>query len=208
MARFFTSTLRGSAFALAVALAAGAQNDDAGDELQFSADTVVLDGPTNMMRAQQPRITQGNLRIAAEDALATGFEFDEAGELRLTGNVRVEVDAASMEANSAVFTYANGQLSRGELEGTPVSFSEIDAATQRKVTGYAGKISYDSVAGTLRMSGNASVQMETREVLGCDLIYDLRAERVTSGSADCEDKFRVRVRRDSEGRATAPDPPQ
>ena len=65
-----------------------------------------------------------------------------------------------------------------------------------------------SVAGTLRMSGNAAVQMETREVLGCDLIYDLRAERVTSGSTDCEDKFRVRVRRDSEGRATAPDPPQ
>jgi lipopolysaccharide transport protein LptA len=207
MALSFISGLRHVALASAVAVAAGAQVKDA-DELQFSSDTLVLDGPTNMMRAQQPRITQGKLRIAADDALATGFEFDEAGEFRLTGNVRVDVDTASMEADSAVFTYANGQLSRGELEGTPVSFSEVDLATQRKVTGYAGKISYDSVAGTLRMSGNAAVQMETREVLGCDLIYDLRAERVTSGSADCEDKFRVRVRRDSEGRATAPDPPQ
>jgi lipopolysaccharide transport protein LptA len=207
MARFFPSTLRGCAAALAVALAAGAQNN-ARDELQFSSDTLVLDGPTNMMRAQQPRITQGNLRIAADDALATGFEFDEAGEFRLTGNVRVDVDTASMQANSAVFMYADGQLSRGELEGMPVSFSAVDAATQRKVTGYAGKMSYDNVARTLRMSGKASVQMETREVLGCDLIYDLRAERVTSGSADCEDKFRVRVRRDSEERTAAPAPPQ
>jgi lipopolysaccharide transport protein LptA len=208
MARFFLSTLHGCAVALTVAVAAGAQNNDADDELQFSSDSLVLDGPTNMMRAQQPRITQGNLRIAADDALATGFEFDKAGELRLTGNVRVDVDAASMEANSAVFTYANGQLSRGELEGTPVSFSEVDAATQRKVTGHAGKMSFDNVARTLRMTGDASVQLDSREVLGCDLIYDFRAERVTSGSADCEGGFRVRVRRDSEERATAPVPPQ
>jgi len=208
MARFFPSTLRSCAAALAVAFAAGAQNNGARDELQFSADAVELDGPTNMMRAQQPRITQGNLHIAANDALATGLEFDQAGEFRLTGNVRVDVDMASMEANSAVFMYADGQLSRGELEGTPVSFSAVDTATQRKVTGYAGKVSYDNVARTLRMSGNAAVQMETREVLGCDLIYDLRAERVTSGSADCEDKFRVRVRRESDKPAAAPDPPQ
>src|SRR5262245_18054851 len=141
MARSFPSTLRGCAAALALAFSAVAQNHDAGDELQFSAESLVLDPPTNMMRAHQPRITQGNLRIAADDALATGFEFDEAGELRLAGNVRIEVDAASMQANSAVFTYADGQLSRGELEGTPVSFSEVDAATQRKITGQAGKMS-------------------------------------------------------------------
>jgi lipopolysaccharide transport protein LptA len=207
MARSSLSFLRHCALALAVALGASAQND-AGDELQFSADSLVLDGPTNMMRAQQPRITQGNLRIAADDALATGFEFDEAGEFRLTGNVRVDVDMASMKANSAVFMYANGQLSRGELEGTPVSFSAVDAATQRKVTGYAGKMSYDNVARTLRMSGSASVQMETREVVGCDLIYDLRAERVTSGSADCADQFRVRIRRDPDVETAAPNPPQ
>jgi lipopolysaccharide transport protein LptA len=140
--------------------------------------------------------------------LATGFEFDEAGEFRLTGNVRVEVDGASMEANSAVFAYANGRLSRGELEGTPVSFSDVDAATQRRVTGRAVKISYDNVARTLRMTGDASVQLDRREVFGCDLIYDFNAERVTSGSADCKDGFRVIVRRDSEEQAAAPDPPQ
>jgi len=208
MARSFLSILRGGSIALVVALAAGAQNRDAADELQFSSDTLVLDGQTNMMRAQQPRIRQGNLRITADDALATGFEFNEAGEFRLTGNVRVDIDTASMQASSAVFTYSNGQLSRGELEGTPVSFSEVDAATQRKVTGHAGKMSFDNVARTLRMTGDATVQLDSREVLGCDLIYDFRAERVTSGSADCEGGFRVRVRRDSEGRAAAPDPPQ
>jgi len=197
--------LRSCALALTVTLAAGAQDDE---ELQFTAGEFVLDGPTNMMRAQQPRITQGSLRITADNVLATGFEFDEAGELRLTGNVRVEIDTASMEADSAVFAYANGRLSRGELAGAPVSFSDVDPATQRRVTGRAVKISYDNVARTLRMTGDASVQLDRREVFGCDLIYDFSAERVTSGSADCADGFRVIVRRDSEEQAAAPDPPQ
>jgi lipopolysaccharide transport protein LptA len=207
MARSPLSTLRHCAVALAVALTASAQNDNA-DELQFESGPLVLDGQTNMLRAQAPRITQGDLTIQADDALATGFEFDEAGEFRLTGNVRMEIDAAVIEADSAVFKFADGQLSRGELEGMPVSFSDVDAATQRSVTGRAGKMSYDYVARTLRMTGDASVQLDRREVLGCDLIYDFRAERVTSGSADCADRFRVIVRRDSEDQAAAPDPPQ
>jgi lipopolysaccharide transport protein LptA len=192
--------------ALAVAFAAGAQDDDV-DELQFASQSVVLDGQSNMMRARSPRITQGNLTIVADDALATGFEFDDDGEFRLTGNVRMEVETAVMEADSAVFTFADRQLSRGELEGAPVSFSDRDEATQRSVTGRAGKMSYDNVARTLRMTGEASVQLDAREVLGCDLIYDFQAERVTSGSADCEGGFRVRVRRDPQGVAAPTAPP-
>jgi lipopolysaccharide transport protein LptA len=208
MARSAPSSLRHCALALVCAFAADAQSNNDNEELEFSSGRVVLDGQTNMLRAQSPRITQGDLMIAADDALATGFEFADAGEFRLTGNVRVEIDSAIMEADSAVFTFADGRLARGELNGSPVSFSDVDEATQRRVTGHAGKISYDNVARTLRMLGDASVQLDNREVLGCDLIYDFGAERVTSGSADCEGGFRVRVRRDTEERATAPAPPQ
>jgi lipopolysaccharide transport protein LptA len=208
MARSAPSSLRQCALALVCAFAADAQSNNDNEELEFSSGRVVLDGQTNMLRAQSPRITQGDLMIAADDALATGFEFADAGEFRLTGNVRVEIDSAIMEADSAVFTFADGRLARGELNGSPVSFSDVDEATQRRVTGHAGKISYDNVARTLRMLGDASVQLDNREVLGCDLIYDFGAERVTSGSADCEGGFRVRVRRDTEERATAPAPPQ
>jgi lipopolysaccharide export system protein LptA len=113
-----------------------------------------------------------------------------------------------MEANSAVFLYANGRLSRGVLEGSPVSFGDVDRASQRSVTGTAEEMSYDTVSRTLRMTGNASVLFPTRQVFGCDLIYDFGAERASSGSADCEDGFRVTLRRDSSERPPAPAPPQ
>jgi len=192
--------------AWAVALAAGAQSDNSGEQLQFTSGPLTIEA--TMMRAQQPRITQGNLRIAADDMLATGFEFEEAGEFRLTGNVRVDVGTASMQASSAVFTFANGRLTRGELEGNPVSFSDVDEARQRNVTGTAGKMSYDYVGRTLRLSGNATVQFPRREILGCDLIYDFGAEKVSSGSSDCADQFRVLIRRETQAEAAAPTPPQ
>src|SRR5688572_3326825 len=204
MARSPRSILRSCALALAVTFTAAGQNNNRAAELQFTSGPLVLDRQTNMMRAQAPRISQGDLTIEADDALATGFEFEEAGEFRLTGNVRLRVETAVMEADSAVFTFANGQLSSGELEGTPVSFSD----TQSSVVGNAGKMSYDYATRTLRMTGDALVQLDRREVLGCDLIYDFRAERVTSGSADCKDKFRVRIRRDAQAEAAAPAPPQ
>jgi lipopolysaccharide transport protein LptA len=196
-------TLRNCALTLAVAFAAGAQDND-DEELQFASQSLTLDRQTNMMRAQGPRITQGNLRIVADDALATGFEFEEAGEFRLTGNVRIEIDTAVMEADSAVFTFAGGQLTRGELEGGPVSFSDYDQADRTSITGRAGRMSYDYRARTLRMTDDASVRLDNREILGCDLIYDFAAERVTSGSATCA--YRVRISPEPDEQAPAPAP--
>lgn len=189
---------------LGAALAAWSQENE-NEELQFTSGPLILDRQTNMMRAQGPRITQGDLTVVADDALATGFEFDEAGEFRLTGNVRIEVDSAVMEADSAVFTFAAGRLSRGELEGSPVTFNDFDREKQKSIVGSAGKMSYDYTARTLRMTGEASVRLDNREILGCDLIYDFAAERVTSGSASCA--YRVRILPEPDEQASAA-PPQ
>jgi lipopolysaccharide transport protein LptA len=206
VARSYLSFVCACCCALAVGRPGSAQNDAA--TFEFESGPFVFEGQTNMMRAEAPRIVQGDLRIAADEVLVTSLEFEEAGEFRLTGNVRIDVGTASMEADSAVFAYAQGRLSRGELEGTPVSFTDVDAATQRSVLGHADKISYDNVARTLRITGEASVVYPTREVIGCDLIYDFGTEKVSSGSADCEGGFRFIFRRDPEEPAAASDPPQ
>ncbi|HUQ53336.1 MAG TPA: LptA/OstA family protein, partial [Gammaproteobacteria bacterium] len=190
-----------------VALAAGAQRSSRGtDELVFESESMSFDLQNNLIQARRPRIRQGNLHIVADEAVATGIEVDKASEWRLTGGVRIEVGTAVLEAASAVFTAANEQLSRGELVGAPVSFSDVDATQKTRITGRAQRMSYDYVAQTLRMY-DASVQKGNTEILGCDLIYDFKAERVTSGSADCTDPFRARRIPGSEARP-APAAPQ
>jgi lipopolysaccharide transport protein LptA len=182
--------------ALAISFAAGAQNDEP-EELVLTSGPVTFNGQTNLFEAHAVRITQGDLAIEADDVLATAIDFNEQSEWRFTGNVRITVGTAVMEAGSAVFTFDAERLSRGELAGAPVAFSDVDER-QRSITGNAQEMSYDYVARTLRLTGGAWVRLDKREIRGCDLIYDFAAERVTSGSADCTDGFRVRVLPDDE----------
>ncbi len=195
--------------ALALTLAGGAQEADREkQELELESATLDFNGQTNLFEVTAPRIRQGDLYIAADSAVGSSIEFDESSEWRFTGNVRIEVGTAVMEADSAVFTFANEQLASGELEGTPTSFSDVDASTQTSVTGRAQKMSYDNVERVLRMTGDVRMQKDRVEMQGCDIIYDFAAERVTSGSSDCSDRFRVRVLPEPDEQAAAPASPQ
>jgi len=201
-------------FALALGAAGVAQNDSSREALVLDFESVTVDRSTNLFRAVRPQITQGNLSIEADEAVGTSIDFSERSEWRFTGNVRIAVDTAVIEAASAVFTFDDARLSRGELVGMPVRFSDFDEVRQTPIQGRAQRMSYDYVARTLRMTEDAWVQRGQIEVLGCDLIYDFTAaERdaglvVTSGSADCADRFRVLRRPDPEDRPTATDAPR
>lgn len=207
MASSLASILLACTLALA-ALPAGAQASR-GEELVFQSESLTFDRQSNLIQLRSPRISQGNLSIMADEALATGIEFDKPSEWRFTGNVRLEVGTTVIEADKSVFTFDNERLSRGDLEGSPVSFTDVEEGTQRSVTGRATKMSYDYIRRTLRMTGSpAWVQKDKIEMQGCDLIYDFTDGRMSSGSTDCADLFRLRVLPDSEERAAAPDPPQ
>ena len=205
MARSLLSNARTFGLAVVAGFAADAQND-AVEELVLDSQSLAFDGQAKLFELQAPRITQGSLRIEADEALATGIDFNARSEWTFTGNVRITIETTEIQSSSAVFTFEQKRLARGELAGTPVTFTDVDTARQTSVTGQAEKMSYDSIAKTLRLTDTARMQKDNVEFQGCDLIYDFGAERVTSGSADCADRFRVRVLRDDQ--PSSPDPPQ
>jgi lipopolysaccharide transport protein LptA len=192
-------------FVLAFALASGAQQAG-GDaqELVLESGPLAFDGQTNLFRIKAPRIRQGDLYIAADDAVATGVEFDAGSEWRFTGNVRIEAGAAVMNADSAVFTFEKERLARGELSGAPASFTHLDPERQKPLSGTANHMSYDSVARTMRMTGNVLLQRDQIEVQGCDIIYNLTTEGFSSGDSDCENPFRLRRVVPGSGQQTDP----
>jgi lipopolysaccharide transport protein LptA len=193
-------------FALALALAGGAQEDGSEkQELVLDSGPLAFNGQTNLFEVETPRIRQGDVYIQADRAVATSIEFDKSSEWRFTGNVRIEAGTAVMEAASAVFTFADEQLARGELEGGPASFSDVGTVTKASITGRAQKMSYDYVARTLRMTGDVWMQKDKTEMRACEIAYALEAERITS---DCADGLRVTVIPDSNERAAPPSAPQ
>jgi lipopolysaccharide transport protein LptA len=200
--------------ALALASAWGsatvaAQNGNAArEELVLDSESFSFDNESNLVRIRAPRITQGGLRIEAAEAVATGLDFDERSEWRFSGRVRITVDSAVMEAESAVFTFDNAQLARGDLVGDPATFQDANTDGQAPISGSAGTLSYDYVARTLRLTGNAWLRRDRTEVTGCDLIYDFAAERFRSGSADCGEAYSFRVLPRANDPAAESPPPQ
>jgi lipopolysaccharide transport protein LptA len=183
---------------LAFWLTSGAQEaGGAQQELVLESGPLAFNGETNLFEMEAPRIKRGDLSIAADEAVATGVEFDATSEWRFTGNVQIETGMAVMNANSAVFAFEQERLARGELEGTPASFTHLGTGREKPFTGTANKMSYDDVARTLRLSGDVLLKRDQTEVRGCDIIYNLATEGFSSGDSDCGIRLR-RVAPDAE----------
>lgn len=202
-------------FALALGGAGLAQEaGNPGEPLVFEFESLTAGRSTNTIHWRRPKITQGNLSIEADEASGNSIDFTARGEWRFTGNVRINAGTAVLEAGSAVFTFDDGRLSRGELTGTPVTFSDFDNVRQTQIQGRAQQISYDYVARTLRMSGDAWVQRGRTQVFGCDLVYDFAAvERdaglwITNGLDDCAEPLRFLIERDRDDQPDVPDAPR
>jgi lipopolysaccharide transport protein LptA len=180
--------------AAAIALHGPAFGQDSGEptpterdiELEFAS--LSIDGQTSRVHIIEPKITQGELSIQAGEALASETGFERA-EWELSGGVRIETGSAIIEADTAVFTFADFRLTRSELKGNPARFTDRGAAGRAPATGSAITISYDDAGHVLRMLGDARIARAEYELASCDLIYDFEDKgRITTGSTDCPER--------------------
>jgi lipopolysaccharide transport protein LptA len=194
----------------ALALGSGAlaaQDRRPASELLLDMQSFEIDNKTNLINLRGPRITQGDLSIAADEALATGIDFQAKSEWKFNGNVRITLDAAVVTSDSAVFSFDDKQLARGELAGN-ATFEDAQPDGAEPARGGASKIVYDYTGRTLRLTENAWFQGDGVQAEGCDLVYNLTTERVTSGSSDCADLFRIRFLPKQGENAAGADPPR
>jgi lipopolysaccharide transport protein LptA len=191
MALSFPTKLCACGLVLALGLASSAQ--EAGSdrqELVLESGPLAFNGQTNVFEVKTPQIWQGDLHIAADDAVATSIEFDATSEWRFNGNVRIKAGTAALGASSAVFTFEKERLARGTLTGTPASFTHFDPERNKPFSGTANEMLYDAVESTLRLTGNVLLQRDQSEVQGCDIIYNLKTDGFSSGDSDCGIRLR------------------
>jgi len=207
MGSLFAKTLVYALLATGVFAPLAAQNATRSDDLVLDFESGTFNRQTNVFEARRPRVVQGNMHIEADES--SGVDVEQSSEWRFKGHVKITVNTAVLEADSAVFMFDGKQLTHAELQGNPASFTDVEPTQQKPVRGGARKLTYDHVARTLRLSDNALVKKDQIEIQGCDLIYDFKAERVSSGSTDCGDQlFRIRVPKKPEPQAPPAAPPQ
>ena len=169
-----------------------AQEDDLPKTISLEAQETSIDGKSNKFVIQGLRISQGNWSIEADDALATGLDFDQ-NEWQFSGNVRITIDTAIIAADRAAFLFEANQLVMGELSGNPALFEDLAPEGEGPIRGGANSLYYNHVDGTVRLGEGASLTLGPNAVTGCDLIYDMHEERLRSGSSDCGEPFRITI---------------
>jgi len=153
-------------------------------------------------------ITQGNLRVDAGEAAATGLNFDNS-QWQLSGDVRIRMEKGSLSSDSADVTFVDNQISRAVINGAPANFEQTLDQPAQIARGHANVIEYDVKNGTVRLAKNAWLSDGEVELSGDILVYDIRAERVVANSpATSEGRVQIRIPRTRKPAAEPAEPRQ
>ncbi|MCU0760484.1 MAG: lipopolysaccharide transport periplasmic protein LptA [Steroidobacteraceae bacterium] len=159
--------------------------DAASSDVDYRSNTVVF---------RDIVITQGAVRVAAQQARATGLDFENS-TWTFSGAVRITVDGGALRSDEATVNFAANRISTARIRGTPAEFEQPRAGTSDVARGRAGAIDYDVGAGTVTLIGDAWLTDGRNEIRGQQLTYDVLGQRVQSGSRPGQgDRVQITIR--------------
>lgn len=187
-----------AAVLLSLALAAAADGSPTGlpagnsqMPINLEAASSDFDYRNNSLMFRRVRITQGGLEVSAQQASATGLEFENA-EWRLQGDVRINVPGGSLQSSEARVRFRDNAIVSASIRGAPAAFEQRLRDSDQVARGRAGTIEYDVGASTVRLTGDAWLSDGENEIRGNTLVYDIARERVLA-NPDEQDPGGVRI---------------
>lgn len=169
--------------------AAGPRQSDL--PISLDAASSDFDYRNNTLRFRQVRIVQGTVRVEADEATATGLNFENS-RWEFRGNVRIHVDGGSLTSNEAEVTFVNNQIAKAVITGTPATFEQQLTESEDIAKGRAGRIEYDFTAGNVQLMEDAYLTDGRNDIHGQTLVYSIRDQRVLA-EASAQGQERVRI---------------
>ena len=201
---------RRAALFLGCALLAGtppwaATTHDAQAPINLEAASTDFDYRNNTLLFRRVKISQGTVQVEAQEASATGLEFENS-QWSFKGQVRITVPDGKLVSDLATVTFRNNEISRALVQGGPATF-EQRLEDGRLAQGRAKSIEYDVGAATVRLLGDAWLSDSRNEIRGNTLVYDIGRQRVAA-NPDETDPGGVRITiNPQEKKPVTPEPP-
>ena len=170
------------ALAAACALAGGAAAADRrAQPITVEADSTDFDYRNSLLTFNRIRIVQGDARVEAARATATGLDFSNS-RWQFEGSVRISVEGGQLDSDSATVRFVNDEIAGAEVVGRPARFRQ--QRDGRLAEGRADRIDYDLATERVRLSGDAWLSEGRNEITGSRLSYSLREQRVLAEAAE------------------------
>lgn len=176
-----------ASLALAALLLAAAVAPPAGSAgrrdlpIAVEADATDFDYRNGVLVFRQVRISQGDARVEAEQATATGLEFENS-RWQFQGRVRILAEDGVLESDSATVRFVNNEIAGAEIVGAPARFRQQRGG--QLTEGRAERIDYDLATRRLRLAGDAWLSDGRNEITGSRLVYSMLEQRVLAEASE------------------------
>jgi lipopolysaccharide transport protein LptA len=167
----------------ALAIRAAALPDFSGLPVSVDAASSEVDYKSNTVVFKDVVISQGDMRVQAEHARATGLNFANS-RWNFEGNVRINAEQhGNLRSDQAVVEFRDNHIARATITGKPAEFEQKRANSAQTARGHADQIFYDVSDGTVRLTDDAWLSDGQNEISGPLLVYNIREQRVQAVAA-------------------------
>lgn len=180
---------------------------DNGD-ITLDAASSEVDYRSNTLLFRDVVITQGNVRVSAQRARATGLDFNDS-TWTFSGVVRLNVDGGELRSDEATVVFERNRIVRATIRGKQAEFEQT-LRDGGKARGRAGSITYEMTAGTVTLREEAWLSDNGRsEIRGDPLVYNVREQRVQAGKpAGSSERVRIVIRPQTRATPANPEAPK
>jgi len=151
--------------------------------ISLDAQSSELDYKNNNLVFRKVRIAQGNMAVAADQAQATGLDFENSRWV-FRGNVKITMDQGQLTSDEAEITFVKKLLAKAIVNGKPAAFEQHIAKTGKLAQGRADTIDYDVTKGVVHLSKNAWLSDGQNEIRGESLKYNVVAQNIIAESSE------------------------
>jgi len=142
-----------------------------------------IDYGTNTAEFSDIVISQGDSRLTAERASATGVGFTNS-QWTFVGRVVILSEArGTLRADQAILQFREGQLTQVTAIGSPAYIEQprTDSGGRTRY-GHADQITYDASQDTVRLDGHAQLSVGSDEITAPVFIYNVRDDELHADS--------------------------
>lgn len=146
-------------------------------EIQVVARSSDFDYQNGVLVFDAITITQGQVRITADRAVASGLDFKDS-RWEFSGTVRITMPEFALASDTARVRFTGGQIASATVTGAPATFEQL--RKEEHAQGRANRIDYDLGRGAVELAGDAWLFDGRTEITGATLVYSTANQRVIS----------------------------
>ena len=142
-----------------------------------------IDYRTNTAVFKEIVVSQGETRLQAERASATGVGFTDS-QWSFAGRVVIVLEPrGTLSADQAIVQFRNSEVTQVTAIGSPAYFEQRRTDAGRPALGHADRIVYDAKQDTVHLYGHAQLlDGHDMEINAPVLVYNVRDEKLQAES--------------------------